>query len=91
MTVIPFKPNNPDKKKPKVKVVKPEAVAITTEYIRLDSFMKLANLAATGGEAKFYILGGDVKVNGETCTQRGRKLRPGDKVKFENRLYEVEG
>ncbi len=55
-------------------------VEISTEYIKLDSFLKLAGIAANGGEAKALICGGVVNVNGEVCTARGRKLRPGDTV-----------
>jgi ribosome-associated protein len=55
-------------------------IDITTEYIKLDSLLKLAGAAATGGDAKELINGEKVKVNGETCTARGKKLRPGDVV-----------
>ncbi len=54
------------------------AVSITTEYIKLDALLKLANAVSSGGEAKVLIQEGQVSVNGEICTQRGRKLRPGD-------------
>lgn len=60
-------------------------VPITTEFIKLQDLLKLADLVSTGGEAKLRILDGEVKVNGEICTQRGKKLRPGDIVTFENR------
>ena len=53
-------------------------VLIDTEYIKLESAMKLANIVPTGGVAKMMIQGGEVKVNGEVCTMRGKKLRPGD-------------
>ena len=59
-------------------------VPITTEFIKLQDLLKLASLVSTGGEAKLRILDGEVKVNGEVCTQRGKKLRPGDIVTFEN-------
>ncbi len=52
--------------------------SITTEYIRLDALLTLADAGSSGGEAKLMIQAGDVSVNGEVCTQRGRKLRPGD-------------
>ena len=64
-------------------------VPITTEFIKLQDLLKLANLVSTGGEAKLRILDGEVKVNGEICTQRGKKLRPGDIVTFENREFTV--
>ena len=50
------------------------------EYIKLDQFLKLANIASTGGQAKQMILDGQVKVNGEVELRRGRKLRHGDSV-----------
>ena len=53
---------------------------ITTEYIKLQDLMKLADLVSTGGEAKLLVQEGDVLVNGEVCTMRGKKLRPGDVV-----------
>ncbi|PLX42752.1 MAG: S4 domain-containing protein YaaA [Deltaproteobacteria bacterium] len=57
-------------------------VSITTEYIKLDQLLKLADLVAGGGEAKVIIQGGEVRVNGEVETRRGRKLRPGDSVEL---------
>ena len=68
-----------------------EQIAITTEYIKLDAFLKFASLVGTGGEAKFVIQEGLVGVNGETCTVRGKKLRPGDRVDFQGAVYEVTG
>ena len=53
---------------------------ITTEYIKLQDLMKLADLVSTGGEAKLLVQEGEVLVNGEVCTMRGKKLRPGDVV-----------
>ncbi len=64
-------------------------IPITTEFIKLQDLLKLADLVSTGGEAKLRILDGEVKVNGEVCTQRGKKLRPGDIVTFENRELTV--
>lgn len=58
-------------------------MTITTEFIRLQDLLKLANLVETGGEAKERIQDGEAMVNGETCTQRGKKLRPGDTVVFD--------
>ena len=58
-------------------------ITITTEFIRLQDLLKLANLVETGGEAKERIQDGEAMVNGETCTQRGKKLRPGDTVVFD--------
>ena len=57
-----------------------EQIAIDSEFIKLDSFLKFAGLAQTGGQAKDAIQAGAVLVNGEVCTMRGKKLRPGDIV-----------
>lgn len=62
-----------------------ETITITTEYIRLQDLMKLANMVDSGGEAKQLIQDGQVTVNGETCLQRGKKIRPGDTVAFRGR------
>ena len=62
-------------------------VAISTEYIKLESAMKLANIVPTGGSAKAEIQEGYVSVNGEVCTMRGKKLYPGDKFTFEGITY----
>lgn len=61
-----------------------ETVGITSEFIKLDSLLKFAMLCETGGEAKEEILCGNVTLNGEVCTQRGKKVRPGDVVCFGN-------
>ena len=53
-------------------------IKIETEFIKLDALLKFANLVSSGGEAKLRIAGGEVLVNGETCTMRGKKMRPGD-------------
>ena len=57
-----------------------KTMTITTEYIKLQDLLKLAAVTATGGEAKLLIQDGEVLVNGEVCTMRGKKLRPGDVV-----------
>ena len=59
-----------------------ETINISTEFIKLDALLKYAALVGTGGEAKTVIAEGLVEVNGEVCTVRGRKLRPGDRVRF---------
>ena len=56
-----------------------ETIIITTEYIKLQDLLKFANLVETGGAAKEIIQDGQVTVNGETCTMRGKKMRPGDR------------
>ena len=60
--------------------MKKETVTISTEFITLDALLKYAGLVNSGGEAKTLIQEGDVLVNGEVCTMRGKKLRPGDTV-----------
>ena len=57
-------------------------VVIGTEYIKLESALKLANAVGSGGEAKALIQDGQASVNGEICTMRGKKLYPGDKFSF---------
>ena len=64
-----------------------KTMTITTEYIKLQDLLKLANAVEPGGEAKECIQGGEVKVNGEVCTMRGKKLRPGDTVTFRGEEY----
>lgn len=64
-------------------------IEITTEYIKLQDMLKLAGLTYTGGEAKVMVQEGLVMVNGEVCTMRGRKIRPGDTVEFEGKTLEV--
>ena len=59
-----------------------EHVQISTEFIKLDSLLKFAGVVGTGGEAKEAIQCGDVTVNGEVCTMRGKKIRPGDVVEL---------
>lgn len=58
-------------------------MTITTEFIKLQDLLKLANLVSTGGEAKIVIQEGEVSVNGEVCTMRGKKIRPGDTVSYD--------
>ena len=57
-------------------------VSITGEYIKLDALLKYASIASTGGEAKAIIQNGEVFVGGEPCMQRGKKIRPGDVVRY---------
>ena len=64
--------------------------AITTEYIKLDSFLKGVNVVGSGGEAKIIIVEGQVRVNGEIENRRGRKLYPGDRVNLDEHEFVVE-
>ena len=66
-----------------------EEVRITTEYIKLDALLKFAGLCDTGGEAKEKIQSGQVSVNGQVCTMRGRKLRAGDVASLDGRSVVV--
>ena len=77
----------------KVTVTKKNAslpLAISTEFIKLDAALKFASVVESGGEAKEVVQKGLVTVNGEVCTMRGKKLRPGDVVAFAGRELTVE-
>lgn len=78
----------------KVRVTKfrgkgPVDVPIRTEYIKLQDFMKLCDAVPSGGMAKNFIQNGEVRVNGEVETRRGRKLRPGDEVGYFEQIWRV--
>ena len=64
-------------------------VCIQTEFIKLQDAMKFANIVYSGGEAKTLIQEGEVKVNGEVCTMRGKKLYNGDKFEFNGETYMI--
>ena len=64
-------------------------IAIRTDFIKLDQFLKFAGCVYTGGDAKGVIQDGYVKVNGEVCTMRGIKLVPGDTVNFNEEDFVV--
>lgn len=68
-----------------------EKVKIKTEFIKLDQLLKFAGIAETGAEAKDMILDEMAAVNGEICTMRGKKIRPGDEVilTFEDGAYKI--
>lgn len=66
-----------------------EKIRIYTEYIKLDALLKFAGLCETGGEAMELIQGGQVKVNGEICTMRGKKCHAGDTVELDGRTVQV--
>jgi len=63
---------------------------INTEFIKLDSLLKFAGVVDTGGYAKELVQSGQVKVNGEVCTMRGKKIRSGDEVIFEEYKIVIE-
>ena len=66
-----------------------EEIVINTEFLKLDSALKFANMAESGGEAKTMVQDGYVSVNGEVCTQRGRKLRDGDTVTVAGQSFRI--
>lgn len=74
-----------------VKVAKKEEkdLFLKSEYIRLDDLLKNAGVVNTGGHAKIVIQDGEVKVNGEVCTMRGKKLREGDCAEYERIVYNI--
>ena len=67
-------------------------VKITTEFIKLDQLLKFAGIAYSGAEAKDRVINGYASVNGEVCTMRGKKIRPGDVVMldFEDDSFEID-
>ena len=67
-----------------------DRIKITTEFIKLDALLKFASLVSSGGEAKQLIQDGKVLVNGEVCTMRGKKIRPGDRVELGGQEVTVE-
>ena len=64
-------------------------IQVDSDFIRLDSLLKLCNAVMTRGHAKIGIQESEVKVNNEICTARGKKIRQGDKVEFDGVIYEV--
>ena len=68
-----------------------DRIVIHTEFIKLDALLKYAGLCETGGEAKAAVQEGFVSVNGEVCTMRGKKIRPGDRVCFDGTEIGVSG
>lgn len=66
-----------------------EVITINEEFIRLQDLIKFAGVVPTGGQAKYLIQNGEIKVNGEVCTMRGKKMRDGDIAQFEEKIIEV--
>ena len=64
-----------------------EHIVITTDFIKLQQFLKLANVVSQGSDAKHIIQNGEVKVNGEVCTMRGKKIYDGDVIEFDGKEY----
>ena len=67
-----------------------ERIKINTEFIKLQDLLKFAGAVETGGEAKLLIQDGEVKVNGEPCIMRGKKLYPGDQAELDGQIFVVE-
>ena len=67
-----------------------ESVKIKTEFIKLGALLKYASLVSSGGEAKMLIQDGQILVNGEICTMRGKKIRSGDRVSFGDKEVVIE-
>ena len=67
-----------------------ESIKIETPFIRLDALLKFVGAVETGGEAKLLIQEGQVSVNGEVCTMRGKKLCPGDRAELAGQVFVVE-
>lgn len=66
------------------------SIKLKGEYIKLGQALKAANLVSEGTEAKYAILDEEIKVNGEICTMRGKKLYPGDKFTFKGETVTIE-
>ena len=66
-----------------------EVIKISDEYIKLQDLIKFAGIVPTGGQAKYLIQNGEILVNGEVCTMRGKKMRDGDTAQFEDKMIEV--
>lgn len=66
-----------------------DLIRINTEFIKLDALLKFAGLCETGGEAKELVQGGAVRLNGEVCTQRGKKCRAGDVVELDGHEVKI--
>ena len=66
-----------------------EIIEINEEFIRLQDLLKFAGITPTGGQAKYLIQNGEILVNGEVCTMRGKKMRNGDTAEYNGKLVEV--
>lgn len=66
-----------------------QEIKIETDFIKLDSFLKWSGAVTQGSEAKIFVQNGDVKLNGQVETQRGKKLRVGDIVEFDGEEYKL--
>lgn len=80
------------KKEIKVSIKKKQekTIKIDTEFIRLDALLKLCDCVQSGGHAKIVIQNAEVRVNGEICLQRGKKIRPGESAEYNNIICKIE-
>ncbi|HOO25094.1 MAG TPA: RNA-binding S4 domain-containing protein [Clostridiales bacterium] len=76
--------------KVKIKEKERQSIGIDTPFIKLDAFLKFCGAAESGGHAKSMVNDGMVRLNGEVCLQRGKKVRPGDEVEVLNVIYKIE-
>ena len=78
-------------RKIKVKLLEMEekTLPVTTPFIKLDAALKFSGVAETGGHAKLLVEEGRIRVNGESCSQRGKKLYPGDTFEYKNIRFTV--
>lgn len=65
------------------------SVRIYTEYVKLEQFLKLVDIISSGGEAKAFLAENEIFVNGERENRRGRKLRNGDQIEIDGRVYAI--
>lgn len=68
---------------------KMEEIKIISPFIKLDQLIKYAGLAETGAKAKILVELGEFNVNGELCTKRGKKIKPGDTIEFKGKKYKI--
>ena len=73
----------------KFKLHEVKIITITSEFIKLDALLKYAGITSTGGEAKMIVQSEEVFVNGKLCLERGKKIRPGDIVRFRNDVLRI--
>lgn len=73
-----------------IKKKQEKTIKIDTEFIRLDALLKLCDCVQSGGHAKITIQNGEVRVNGEVCLQRGRKMKPGETAEYNNIICKIE-
>ena len=69
--------------------MKHEQLKLKTEFIQLDALLKFSGISTSGGQAKVLISEGNVKVNGEVCLMRGKKIRKGDTIEVDETIIEV--